>query len=101
MGLFAGVDIILRPGSLLVLVNCLGGFIVVSSSLLGPVSLLGRKSCVVSLLWRVHCSVEFIVSSGFFVGPRSLLVLVHCWGGCIVAWGSLLASNSLLVRGHS
>ena len=84
MGLFAGVDIILRPGSLLVLVNCLGGFIVVSSSLLGPVSLLGRKSCVVSLLWRVHCSVEFIVGAGALLHGVHCWRPIHCWSGVIL-----------------
>ena len=39
---------IVGPASLLVLVNSWGVFIVVSSLLLGPVSLLGCGHCVVS-----------------------------------------------------
>ena len=42
MWFIVGVGLIVGPGSLLVLVNCWGGFIFVSSSLLRPVSLLGR-----------------------------------------------------------
>ena len=52
----------------------------------------------VSLLGRVHCCVGFIVRPSFIVRPRSFLVIVHCWGGSIVAWVSLLVSVSLLAR---
>ena len=42
MGFIVVVGFIVRPRSLLVLVNCRGGFIVLSSLLLGLLSLLGR-----------------------------------------------------------
>ena len=61
-------------GSLLVLVNCWGGLIVVSSSLLGPLPLLGRGH------WLFHCWDEFIV------GALSLL------GWSIFALGLLFGS---------
>ena len=57
--------------SLLVLVNCWGEFIVVSSSMLGPISLLGSVHCVVSLLGQVGC-LGFIFVVSFVVGRRSL-----------------------------
>ena len=86
MGLIIWVGFIFGPGSLLVLVNYWGGFIVLSSSFFGPVSLLGCGHCVASLLWRVHCCVGLIVGPRFIVRPRSFLVIVHCQGGSIVAW---------------
>ena len=50
MWFIVGVGFIVGPGSLLILVYFWVGFIVVSSSLFGRVSLLDRGHCVLSLL---------------------------------------------------
>ena len=79
-----------------------GEFIVVSGSLLGPVSLLDRGHCVVSLLRPVHCCVGFIAGSGFIGGPvivgtRLFLGRVHCCMGFIVGFGFIVRPGSMLV----
>ena len=108
MGFIVGVVLILGPVSLLVLVYCSGGFIVVkfivgASFIVGSKILFGCFISGVFIVWdswlglfhcwdevivgarsmliRCHCCMEFIVVVGFIVGPGSLMVTVHFWGG--------------------
>ena len=66
-------------------VHCFDGFIVGTSSIVMPKSLLVLVHCWVSPLLM-----GLIVGVDFIVGPGLLLVLVNCWCGFIVPihfWG--------------
>ena len=57
--------------------------------IVGTVFNLGLGHCCF-IVGRVYCCVGLFVRAGFIVGPKSLLLLVYCWGASIVGWGSLL-----------
>ena len=99
MWFIVGVGFVVEPRSLLAVINCCGELIV-SSSLLGPVLLLGRGHCFCclivgasSVLCRFHCCGRFRSCAEVIVGALSLFGRVNFCMGFIVGVGFIVGTG--------